>query len=239
MLVRRTMLGCCGAQAENPPEQEGADAPAAALLELLGGEFTKADSSSVTFHEAFPASNTDLVVGILFSEGEEGWGEANPHRGETFFESTTLLQFYELVNSKGKKFEVVMNTRGNQELDLIRKADMLNLRIHDADNKDKPSDAENSSPTRPIPWLMIPIDNPKYSERHKINYDSYNNVPFPQLFIFSKTGKRILSNTGGDYGLEEFHNDDMLGCLRAADAQAACLALHANWLEKIKEADES
>lgn len=218
------MLCCCGAPAEGPPALEEATGRA---WGQLGGEFTKADGSSVAFHEALPASNADLVVGVLFSEGEGA-----THRGSEFFESTTLLQFYELVNSKGKKLEIVMNTRGNQELDLSRKADMLNLKIH--------SDAENSPPqSRPIPWLMIPIDNPKYSERHKINYDSYNNVPFPQVFIFSKTGKRIMSSTPGDYGREEFHNDDMLECLRAADPAAACLALHANWLENIKKADAS
>merc|ERR1711924_397980 len=127
----------------------------------------------------------------------------------------------------GKKFEVVMNTRGNQELDLSRKADMLNLKVHGV---------EDSTATRPIPWLMIPIDNPTYSERHKINYDTApgSKAPFPTLLIYSKAGKMISSMTGGDYGLEDFHNDDMMRCLRDKfcagttyeDAKAACLALH-------------
>merc|ERR1712194_728556 len=44
------------------------------------------------------------------------------------------------------------------------------------------------------------------------------------------------SDTGGGYGLEIFHNEDMEGCLRAEDPKAACLELHARWLEKMKAA---
>jgi len=42
--------------------------------------------------------------------------------------------------------------------------------------------------------------------------------------------------TAGDYGLELFHNEDMDNCLRAEDPKKACMDLHAQWLEKIKEA---
>jgi len=157
--------------------------PAVPLAEMLSETFTRADGSSIPYHEALPEENADLVVAILFTEGEGA-----KSRGCQYWESTQLIRFYDLVNSEGKKFEIVTNTRGrDEEFDQSRIHELLNLKVHGE------GDVAEGEQTRPVPWLLMPVEAGKYSGNHKINYDKFQPVPFPELHIFARGGQHIES----------------------------------------------